>query len=98
MKVASFKDLMNGYESAIIRNLIDECPVRKLKVIDNQVEIDAITITLNVPIDTPITYEPWCFDRGSMLFSVPDFPTGKICTELDIICFPDGTQASVEPA
>ena len=89
---------MNGYQSAEIINFVNpDNVVRRLKVIDNQVEIDAITITLTVPIDTPITYEPWCFDRGSMLFSVPDFPQGKICTELDTIRFPDGTEASIQP-
>lgn len=97
MKVQSFKDLMNGHNQAEIVNLIGDNVVRRLKVQDNQVEIDAITITLTVPLDTPITYEPWCFDRGSMLFSVPEFPTAKICTELDIVRYPDGTEASIEP-
>ena len=97
---------MNGHHEAEIRNLLKpEHVVRKLRVKGNNVELDCCDgngFNLTIPINTEITYEPWFMDRGSMLFRANNLPplcygTAKICTEADIVQFPDGTQHSIEP-
>ncbi len=63
---------------------------------------------MRLPLDTPITYEPWMMDRGSLLFasaavlnrevlpaSLPD--ELKICGEGDSITFADGSSDTVLP-
>ena len=97
----TFASLMNGHTSAEIR-----CPfrgevVRRLTVKGDMVEVDAMTIKVDVRLETIITYEPWCMDRGSLLFYSPNLPqhvpVAKLCTELDVIKFEDGTERTIEP-
>ena len=97
MKVASFADLMKGHQSAEILNLLDGNVVRRLSVQGSDVLVDALTDKVTVPLTTEIRYDAWFMDRGSMLFACPGFPEAKICTELDIIRFPDGTEERIEP-
>lgn len=115
IKVSSFKDLMSGYEQAQIKCLIHGTTVRTLTKkrlgaeLQEAVEIDSDDgHPLTVPIDIPICYEPWDFDRGNMLFhpeskSLASTRTSdaviasKICTEGDVIVYPDGTEYSIQP-
>jgi hypothetical protein len=88
---------MNGHGVAQIDCPIQNKPVRALTVVGDSVEIDAMTHKLTVPLDTAIFYEPWVMDRGNMLFSNSG-RKWKICTEMDIIRFPDNSAYSVHPA
>ena len=101
MKIANFKELMSGYESAEIVCPIKNEVVRELTVNGNIVTIESGPDKVDVPIYTSVTYEPWMFDRGNLLFwSVIPFTDGekmKLCTEGDKIKFPDGTEDSVYP-
>jgi hypothetical protein len=54
--------------------------------------VDAITEQVTVPASTTVVHEPWCMDRGNMLFDGM-----KLCTELDVIRFPSGREGRVTP-
>lgn len=111
MLVKSFRDLMNGRESAEVRCLYTGNLVRRLRLTEcrTAVEIDASApgmkaLLVRVPLDTPITYRPWVFDRGNMLFDgsatgldVFAGETLKICGEGDLITFEGGGTSSVMP-
>lgn len=97
--VHSFRDLLAGQASAEIINLLNGKVVRTLYVhADDSVTINADGEVVAVPLDTPIVYEPWEFDRGSLLFTCEGFPNNgaKIATELDLVRYPDGTTRSIE--
>ena len=99
MRVYSFAELMNGHQSAEIVCAIKKSVVRRLKVDADGVHIDPLEgPVIVVPMDTPIVHEPWFMDRGNMLFSCEEFPddSAKICTELDVVRFPDGHEEVVE--
>ena len=110
MKVTTFRELMNGHAAAEVRCLYSRRLVRKLTATATEVAIDPTegNPIVRVPLDTPITHEPWVMDRGNMLFATgavlnPDvLPDGmedvlKICGEDDRVTYPDGTTASVNP-
>lgn len=86
----TIRHLMNGASSVEIVCRIKGTVVRRLTSDGNDVIVDAITEQVTVPLDTRIVYEPWFMDRGSLLFNGM-----KLCTEGDIVRFPDG---SVEEA
>jgi len=99
----TFETLMAGRKSAEIR-----CPyrgevVRRLTVKGDTIEIDAMTETVEVRIRTAIVLHPVFWDRGNLMFYVPDYkgdPNGlvaKLCTEADEITFDDGTKDHVVP-
>ena len=99
MKIANFKDLMAGYESAEIVCIMKNEVVRELTVNGDTVHIESGPDKVDVPIDTAVTYEAWHFDRGNMLFSLSGSTESlKLCTEVDKIRFPDGTEDNVYPA
>lgn len=90
MQVSSFSDLMDGHESAEIVCAIKGQVVRRLKVVGDDVLIDPMEgPEISIPLSTPIYYEAWVMDRGSLLFQLPEGIPGKICTELDLIRFED---------
>lgn len=89
----TFADLLRGYVSAEILSFRNGTVVRRLIVKGDVVTVDAITQAVDVPLTTPITYEPWFMDRGSMLFG----QYYKLCTETDTIRFPDGQTFWVGP-
>lgn len=95
----TFADLMNGHKGAEIRCLYSGKLVRRLTVNGDTLRFDAMTVAIDIPLSTPISYEPWVFDRGSLLFSVPNLPDGlkvaKLCGEHDPITFDDGTEGNV---
>ena len=99
MKIANFKDLMAGYESAEIVCIMKNEVVRELVVNGNIVTIESGPDKVDVPIDTTVIYEAWHFDRGNMLFLLSGSTEFlKLCTEGDKIKFPDGTEDNVYPA
>lgn len=99
MKISNFKDLMAGYKSAEIICIVKKEVVRELTVNGDTVHIESGPDKVDVPIDTPVTYEAWTLDRGNMLFSLSDSAESlKLCTEVDKIRFPDGTEHNVYPA
>jgi hypothetical protein len=93
---------MHGHKSATIHCAGTGNKVRTLTTVGKLNGIDMVEILaadgtkIEVPLDNPITYEPWTFDRGSLIF---EYETGnlKICTELDTITFPNGERFSVSP-
>ncbi len=95
LRVGSFRDLMNGELSGTIQCGMRGVVVRRLKLSDDglSVEIDAMTQKVWVPLDTPIIYERWFMDRGSLLFN----ESYKICTELDTITFLNGESYQILP-
>ncbi len=98
--VKSFADLMNGEKHATITCLIKNQVVRELTVDGENVTINPGTgyPLLTIPLSTPILYEPWSMDRGSLVFEHPDFlPHAKICTEGDLLTFDDGTTLAIWP-
>jgi len=105
LKVDSFRSLMNGQPAAVIRCWMKGIVVRTLTVDGDRVVIDPNTEdepglhpTVSVPIDTPITFTAWVMDRGNMGFQHEEFPDGaKICTEADVIDFPNGETFNVVP-
>lgn len=111
MKVATFRDLMNGHAKAEIYCLYRGTLVRKLTVGPNVVVIDPTggAPFVTVPADTPIEHVPWVFDRGNLVFPTNAVietgvlppacpPELKICGEGDTITFSDGTTDRVYPA
>jgi hypothetical protein len=49
--------------------------------------------TVGVSVDMALRFEPWTFDRGSILFQLSDGREGKLCTEADTIVWDDGETA-----
>ena len=92
-----FRSLLNGHARAEVVNLLNGKVVRELFLhIDGTVTIESGPDKVRVPLDTPITYEPWDLDRGSFLFSCAAFPNGKIATEHDFIDYDNGDRCSIE--
>ena len=81
----TIRDLLGGAARAEIINLLGGNVVRILTVMGDQVEIDAISQKVVVPLDTEITFKPWFMDRGNLLFSCPGVGQAKFCTEADIL-------------
>lgn len=85
-----------GDESVIINLFARSMVVRKIKVEQNHVSIDATDgePPLKFPKETEVYYEPWFMDRGSFVFLNPsgnEYPKGmlmKLCTEGDIMKAP----------
>ena len=97
IKVSSFKDLMNGLATARIKCLMRGDVVRSLYIehvgrdLTEAVKIECVDAadSVIVPLDTPISYEQWSMDRGSLVFNAGAW---KICTEGDLIHFPKDPQ------
>lgn len=87
----TIRDFLKNQASAIIVCPIKNIPVRFLTVQGDEVCVDAITEEMWVPLDTELIYQPWVFDRGSILFKA-QCRTLKLCTEADKVRFPDGTE------
>jgi hypothetical protein len=99
----TFTSLMNGRKSAEIFCMYTGKLARRLTVKGDMIEVDALTVKVEVRMSTPILHKPWVFDRGDMTFYAPDFngPNGevcKLCGEADPIKFDDGTESHVMPA
>lgn len=89
-------NIMNGHKTAEIVCAYKGTVVRRLTVDGEVITVDALTEKVDVLLTTPVTYEAWMFDRGSMLFSYAG-KVGKLCTEGDIIRFADGSEGHVYP-
>ena len=95
----TIRDFMKGHHALNIVCPIKGKVVRELDVMGENVRINANPGAgkerqeIYVPLDTELTYEAWCMDRGSILFSCPEFPRAKLCTEWDIVRFDDNSEA-----
>jgi len=103
MKIANFKDLMGGHESAEIVCIVKKEVMRKLSVAGDTVHIEAGFHKVDIPLNTPVHYEAWPLDRGNLLFWHEAGGNGKeielkLCTEVDKVRYPDGTEDAVYPA
>lgn len=97
LTVTDFRSVMNGQPTAEILSLLNGEVVRRLTVVGDQLEMDAITDKIMVGLNDPLTFEPWFMDRGSILFDTTATPDGKakLCTQYDTIRFPDGSEYSI---
>ena len=94
MRVASFKDVMGGYDSAEVLCLYKGDVVRTLTAKDGMVHMACPNgDSIDVSEDTPVVYEPWMLDRGSLVFN----GNLKLCTEGDHVRYPDGNEDCVVP-
>ncbi len=99
LEVATLEQLMNGHKSAQILDLHNPTEVvRELNVHDGTLTILAGIECVTIPLRTVITYEPHFMDRGNLIFEAANYPGGaKICTEADLIRYPDGSVFSIVP-
>lgn len=94
----TFRHLLAGHSTAEVKCLIKGTVVRRLRVEGDRVEVDALIVKVWVGLDDRIDFTPWVFDRGNLNFACNVVPAGqkaKLCTEADIIAYPDGTTASI---
>ncbi len=85
---------MTGHTAATIRCAYIGSVVRRLAVFEDVVEMHcADGAAIGIPLDTPIRYEAWFMDRGSLTFTTDELPeVCKLCTEADAVTFEDGTE------
>lgn len=96
--VGSFADLM-AKGSCVIVNPIKGDVVRTLTVDGDNCVCLAGDVELIIPLQTPITYQAWHFDRGNLLFKHEHSEDElKICTEADILQLPSGEQFRIVPS
>lgn len=93
----TLKELMNGHLKAEILCLYRGEVVRRLTVEGDTLKFDHLEGTRDLALDTELMFEPWCMDRGNILFNLAGFGMAKFCTEADVIRFEDGTRANVVP-
>jgi hypothetical protein len=97
--VNTFRDFfLKGNTQVEIVCAVKGAVVRRLTLDGSTVTIDPMQgPTVDIEVSTPITYEPWIFDRGSLLFdceiTAPE--PAKLCTELDLVRYPDGHEEQV---
>lgn len=89
LHVSSFRDLMQ-HGDCTIKCFYSGQTVRTLTVVGDNCHLLAGDGTeLDIPLDTPITYEPWTMDRGNMNFTLDGQPL-KICGEADVLTAESG--------
>ena len=97
LKIKSFRDLMQ-HGDCTIHCLYTGQQVRTLTVKgDNCHCLAGDGTELDIPLDTPIIHEPWCMDRGNMVFDYRDHGQLKICGEADVLITEDETEYQVSP-
>lgn len=99
MMIRRFRDFFpDGQTQAEIVCLVRGRVVRRLTLKGDKVVVDPTTdLPVEVAADLAISYEPWTFDRGSLLFAC-DWTAprpAKVCTEYDRVRYPDGREESV---
>jgi hypothetical protein len=102
MMISTFRDFFpDGETTAEIVCLMRGCVVRRLTLDGARVIVDVLDGTaVAVEADTAISYSPWVFDRGSLLFpcaATAPHPA-KICTEFDRVRYPSGREESIRHA
>lgn len=99
LEVATLEQLMNGHKSAQVLDLHNPTEVvRELVVHDDTLTILSGIERVTTPLGTAVTYERRFMDRGDLLFKAANYPGGaKICTEADLIRYPDGSVFSIVP-
>lgn len=104
LKLATFVDLFSqaaGATHATIECAVKRQVVRKLRLDGDSIVLDALSGPLvRVARTEAIVYEPWVFDRGSLLFNCRQLgmPDAKLCTEFDELVYPDGRRFQLVPA
>ena len=108
MKVSKIGDLLGGKPKSEIRCMYTGKTVRKLTADGDGVLVDVMdgSPVVRIPAATPVTHQPWVFDRGNLLFpkavvpSLASIPGDKlkICGAHDRVVFPDGSEESADPA
>ena len=101
MKVNQMQDVMKGSLSVEILDFYTGNVVRTLTTVTEGQRPFNTTIhmacpngdSVDVEPETPLAYESWGLERGSILFN----KNMKRCTELDAARYPDGTVESIEP-
>lgn len=95
--VESFRDLMQ-HGACTIACLMSGQIVRTLTVVGDNCHLVAGDGTeLDIPLDTPVVYEPWMMDRGSMNFTLGNSAL-KLCTELDVLTAESGEYSVIPRA
>lgn len=85
----TLRDFMRGRLGAQIKCGVRGQVVRRIAVNGEIADIDAITETVGVPLDTVLQYQSWTFDRGSIIFDLEGRGILKLCTEFDVISYDD---------
>lgn len=93
----TIRQFMQGADSLDILCAVRGEIVRRLTRVERNgevfVRIDAFSQVVAIPADTKLSYQAWVLDRGSILFPLPGGNgEGKLCTEFDILRFPDGRE------
>lgn len=85
LTIQDFADLFTHGDTATVHCAMSGTKVRTLtKQGDNCHLIAGDGTELNIPLNTPVVYEPWVMDRGSLNFTLDNQPL-KLCTELDVL-------------
>jgi|TARA_Y100000034_G_scaffold116048_1_gene153875 hypothetical protein len=99
MQIATFNDFLGEHPTSEILCAMKREVVRRFRRMpDGSVELDALSDKIVVPADTVVMYEPWCMDRGSLVWIDGERGTLKACTEFDVLRFPNGDENSIQPA
>lgn len=93
VKVAKMSDVLGNHNYVEILCPMKGTIARKLTRNGDSIHLDALTEAIDIPAETPLAYEAWFMDRGSILFN----GNLKLCTEMDIASYPDGSEAVIEP-
>ena len=87
-----------AYRGTVVRKLVVNADANIVDIDFGDGEV------CGLDLDLELRYEPWVMDRGSITFLIPSHifqpgtaPSGrgKLCTEFDVVCFDDGTEAAV---
>ena len=99
--VKTFGDLLKGHTRGEIHCLYTGEMVRQLSLdVRGNVVLNPMSgPTLVISPKTPLKFEPWVMDRGSLIFHHEDIPNQplKLCGEGDTIRYEDGTESSIIP-
>lgn len=96
MKTMTLRTLMNERLGATIHCAMTGAKVRTLAINGDYCDLRAGDGTeVAIHIDTPLTYEQWFMDRGSVLVKSCDDGVIKLCTECDLLRYDDGTEVAI---
>ncbi len=97
MMPKTIRTLMNERRGATIHCAMTGTQVRTLAITGDYCDLRAGDGTeVAIHIDTPLQYEQWFMDRGSVLVKSCDAGVIKLCTEFDLLRYDDGTEVAVD--
>lgn len=92
----TLRDLMGGHKYAEIVCPVKNIVVRRIVVVDDTADVDFTDGTkLGIKLDAELSYQPWFWDRGSVLVDQAEHGRIKLCTEADRIDWDDGSSGCV---